>query len=140
MQINAQKTRPGRKNIVFRKNKWFTQFQTETEDNVRGLMIAFIIVYKTCPPSKSRSDKSVLTCRILNHRHSGCLMFMMIHACGYFLSLIITLALQAIIYEALPYLSCRKLPVRYELVKTNFLCMQLDNAHTGRKQLNKCLY
>lgn len=75
-----------------------------------GTLCQFIIVYTTCPPPKSRSDKSVLTCRIIHHSHSACLMFMVIHACGYFLFLIITPALQAITYEVLACLSWRKLP------------------------------
>lgn len=92
----------------FWKNKWFTQFKTETEDNVWRHMMPFVIVYETCPPPKSRSDKSVLTYRIFYHSHSSWLMLMMIHACWYFIFLIITPALQAIIYEILPSLSCKR--------------------------------
>lgn len=56
-------------------------------------------------------------------------MFMVIHACGYFLFLIITLALQAMTYEILLF-ELYEATCSYELVKVNseFFYMQFKMA------------
>lgn len=107
------------------------------EDNLSGHMMQFIIVYHKCPPPKSRSDKLVLTCRVLYHSHWSSLMFMMIHACGYFLFLIITLTLQAITYEVLPSLGCKRLPVDMSWEKpTDLLFLCQDQIQTRESSAN----